>query len=407
MYSKDIFKEFNLYKDFDSENIYPEELDPYKVLKISYKATPKETKLAFRQQLVNTNRSSTCLAYDMICNKNNYIINSNNSKYKVKKKDQFYYTHVGGLEELKNFIEKKPSLINQKDNLGRSLLYLAARNGYIDICNYLLQKGAKINETQNTGSTPLHGASYYGNELVVQLLLQYGANTKIKNNFSNYAMNESKVSSISENIMKFGEDVINILLNKLNDSNLSNGMRLLKKKGIIVGKKIIRNISLQGIPNIGKDWILCWHGTHYNALESIMEKGLLVPGMKLKNGIELEPKDNHISRFKPVDEISDWAKAIFVSPSILYALDGTYSEKIYSEGERWGIILETKIKPNSYYSRGSTVRKYQFSKNEPKDVEYRIASEKDVVVTSIVFARCSYIDNNKDYLNLSSDFKNF
>ena len=62
-----------------------------------------------------------------------------------------------------------------KDNLGRSLLYLSARNGYLDICKYLLEKGAKVNETQSTGSTPLHAASYYGNKKIVELLLEYGA----------------------------------------------------------------------------------------------------------------------------------------------------------------------------------------------------------------------------------------
>ena len=84
-------------------------------------------------------------------------------------------------------------------NLGRTLLYLAARNGYSN--EYLLRKGAKVNEKQNTGSTPLHGASFYGNELVVKLLLQYGAQTDIKNIYSNYPENESSTSLIKDNIL--------------------------------------------------------------------------------------------------------------------------------------------------------------------------------------------------------------
>ena len=386
----------------DKDDDYPEILAPYKVLKIPSNASPKETKSAFRRNLANTNRSSTCLAYEMICSKQNFIKIDDEPKYKVKTKDQFYYVHVGNLDGLKNFVDNNPFLVNKKDHMGRSLLYLAARNGYIDICFYLLQKGANINDTQGSGSTPLHGASFYGNDLVVQLLLQYGADTQIKNNFSNFAFDESKNQSISKNIQDFKDDVINILLSKLDKNNLSNGMRLLKKNDTVIGKKILRNIY-----NNHNDWILCWHGTHYNSLESIMENGLIPAGSKLKNGLELEPKDNHISRFKPVDEIQDWAKAIFVSPSILYAFDTCYSERIYSEGERWGILIETKVRPNSYFARGSTVKRYQMSKNEPEKVEYRIESSDDVVVTSIVFARCSYIDNNKNYLSLSSTFKNF
>ena len=159
--------------------------------------------------------------------------------------------------------------------------------------------------------------------------------------------------------------------------------------------------------DIKDDWILCWHGTQYNALESIMEYGLLVPGMKLKTGVDLEPKNNHIGRFQPVDEFNDWAKAIFVSPSILYALDPCYSGTIDSEGEKWNILVETKVKPNSYYSHISTVNGYQPSKNEPEYIEYRIKSSEDVIVTSIIFVRCSYIENNRDYLDLTSSFKNF
>ena len=196
--------------------------------------------------------------------------------------------------------------------------------------------------------------------------------------------------------------MINILLKKLDNNKLSHGMRLLKKQNKVIGKKILRNVS-----NYHSDWILCWHGTHYNALYSIMENGLIAAGTKLKSGLELEPKANHISRYYPVDEIEDWAKAIFVSPSILYAFDTCYSERIYSEGEKWGILIETKVRPNSYFARGSTVKRYKMSENEPLNVEYRIPSVEDVEVLSIVFARCSYIENNKNYLNISSTFKNF
>lgn len=390
--------------DIDS---FPEELDPYEVLKIPYNASPEETKLAFRKRLINTNRSATCLSYDMICNKENYIQNKKTKKFKVKKKDQFYYVHVGGLDKLILIIENDSSIINQKDNLGRSLLYLAARNGYINICLYLLRKGANVNDTQKTGSTPLHGASYYGNEMIVQLLLQYGANTKIRNKFSNYASDEGQNSLISNNIKKFEDDIIYILLNNLNSNHLSNGMKILKREGIVIGKKILRNTNLKGISNIEKDWILCWHGTNFNSLESIMENGLIVPGSKLKDDVELEPKSNHIDRDVPVDGIEDWAKAIFVSPSIFYALDTCYSERIESQGEKWGILIETKVKPCSYISRGSTVKNYVLSKNEPVDVEYRIESENDVTVTSIVFVKCSYIEKNKNYNNISSIFKDF
>ena len=159
------------------------------------------------------------------------------------------------------------------------------------------------------------------------------------------------------------------------------GMRILKRNGNIIGKKILRNQNLYKLKNIKTEWILCWHGTHFNALESIMEVGLVAAGTKLKNGIELEPKDNHISRFYPVDGIDDWAKAVFVSPSILYAFDACYSERIYSEGERWGILVETRVKPYSFISRENTVKNYKLSENEPPNIEYRVECSENVVVT--------------------------
>lgn len=388
-----------------NNNNYPEKLDPYEVLKIPYNASIGETKIAFKAQLVNTNKPSTCLAYDMICNEKNYIKHKN--KYKVKNKDQFYYAHVGGFDELKSIINKNPSLINEKDNLGRSLLYLAARNGYINICEYLLRNGANVNQKQNTGSTPLHGASYYGNLLVVRLLLEYGAQTNIKNIYSNYPENESSLPLIVHNIKKHKGDIINILYESLIDKSLSIGMKILKKNGIVVGKKIIRNKSLLGMSYIKNNWILCWHGTRYDALESIMKFGLLAPGARLENGVELEPQKNHIGSHLPMDNFSDWAKAIFVSPSILYALDSCYSQNIESEGENWSILVETKVRPESYHPHASTVSTYQLSKYDPVNIEYRIEKSEDVIPTSIVFVRYSYIENYKNYLDLTSLFKDF
>ena len=75
-------------KNIDYQKSYPEILEPYKVLKIPYNASINETKLSFRLQLSNTNRSSTCLAYEMICNKTNFI-KIDDTKYKVKKRTNF------------------------------------------------------------------------------------------------------------------------------------------------------------------------------------------------------------------------------------------------------------------------------------------------------------------------------
>ena len=384
-------------------NEYPEELEPYQILKIPVNSSPQQTKIAFSKQLSNSNRAYACLAYDMICNQNNYL--KNNSKYKVKIKDEFYYVQVGGFKELKQLIEKNPSLIYKKDKLKRSLLYLAARNGYLSICEYLIQKGADINDTQSTGSTPLHAASFYGNELVVQFLLNHGANANLKNKYNNIASNKALqlqgISYYKKN------DLIDNMFEGLKANNLSYSMQNLPFNGKIIAKKIIKNMIYDNnISHIMKNWITCWHGTNFNALDSIMERGLLIPGSQLKNGIILESKLSHINR-KIKSPIKDWNKAIFVSPSIFYALNETYSERFNYNGEEWGVLIETKVKPQSFSSHESTIINYRFLKNEPKDIEYRINSDKNVMVISVVFVNCSLIEKIGNYENITNIFQNF
>ena len=103
-------------------------------------------------------------------------------------KNQFYYAQIGNLEKIKEILntKKEENLLSKKDYLKRTILYIAARNGYYDLVKYLIEIGADINEIQSTGSTPLHAASYFGHESVVKLLLENGSNPYIKNSYNIY-----------------------------------------------------------------------------------------------------------------------------------------------------------------------------------------------------------------------------
>ena len=47
------------------------------------------------------------------------------------------------------------NILKDKDELGKNLLYIAARNGFNDICEFLMDEGIiDPNETQKTRSTP-------------------------------------------------------------------------------------------------------------------------------------------------------------------------------------------------------------------------------------------------------------
>lgn len=64
-----------------------ENIDPYKVLGVDKFASPSECKKAFRKLINSTNLSTKkkgALAYDILCNKNNYI--KNGDLYNPKKK---------------------------------------------------------------------------------------------------------------------------------------------------------------------------------------------------------------------------------------------------------------------------------------------------------------------------------
>ena len=105
---------------------------------------------------------------------------------------------------------------------------------------------------------------------------------------------------------------------------------------------------------------------------------------------------------------SRW-NSIFVSPNIFYAGHNAYSERINSSKERYLVIIEVRVKLNCYTSHNSTVLRDVKIDGEPGKVEYRIEvkdnfdiimrvwSEKNVVVTAILFAKIEFLENIKNY----------
>ena len=101
--------------------------------------------------------------------------------------------------------------------------------------------------------------------------------------------------------------------------------------------------------------------------------------------------------------------AIFVSPSIFYAGHNAYSERINSSKERYSVIIEVRVKLNCYTSHDSTALRDVKIDGEPGKVEYRIevkdnsniimrvGSEKNVIVTAILFAKTEFLKNIQNY----------
>ena len=165
----------------------------------------------------------------------------------------------------------------------------------------------------------------------------------------------------------------------------------------------------ENIDYIKKNWVVGWHGTKFEFLESIMMYGLYPSGTKLIDGTEIKPLEGHIPLKTSLEGFDDWAKAIFVSPSIFYAGHPVYAKRIYSGNIEYSVIIETRIRPDTFSKHPPTVVKYVQKSGEPDFVEYRIKvkddsdlimrieSQQNVIVTGILFAKTDFLRNIKDY----------
>lgn len=179
--------------NFQQGNKYPEVLNPYMILNLNPNyCNLNMAKQNFKNKMQGNEDPSIRLAYDMLVNPFNYN-QINYYNYSIKQKDIFYYAHVNGLDEIKYYIGQNKNYLYQKDYLGRSIFYLAARNGYYYLCRYLLEQGANINDSQLHGSTPLQSAIFYGHYKVAELIKTYSMNNSSNNN-NNFNYNQQQIT---------------------------------------------------------------------------------------------------------------------------------------------------------------------------------------------------------------------
>ena len=163
--------------------------------------------------------------------------------------------------------------------------------------------------------------------------------------------------------------------------------------------KLINLPEKYNINEVEESWIPAWHGTNFTCMESIAEIGLKPAGGKLKNGDEIQVCISHIGRDKTIDKIPDWANGVFVSPSIFYCAYPAYAKEISSQNESYKVLVEVRVKPNSYYERESTCPRYKPKTDEMKMLEYRIdaKNESDVQVISLTFVKNEFFVNAKNF----------
>ena len=168
-------------------------LNPWEVLGLQSSSVSREAvKAAFKGKItqpVRQNRAMVSIANHILTSTaGRYTRVQGKDEFVLERRDHFMLAACGHTEALTLQIEKKRNLLQDRDEHGRTLLYIASKSGFYDTCKLLLQNGASVNEVQKDGSTPLHGAAYFGHALVVGLLLQHGATSDIKNNWGNSAL---------------------------------------------------------------------------------------------------------------------------------------------------------------------------------------------------------------------------
>ena len=386
-------------------NNYQIHLNPFKKLNINPQSSIKEARAKFIKILGICNEKDKpvyCLAFDMICNKSSYFVV--NGDYWVKKRDEFFCVNTGNFKLLKTLIrtKKNKNFLRNIDDLKRTLLYLAARNGFKDIVEYLIKIGADLNSTQSTGSTPLHAAAFYGHKDIVKLLIDNGANPNIKNKFNNFPIKEGKTEDIKEIINSTNDNQILNLYYKLSSKNLAsyfipiNGNNE-NGKGEVICYKLICNSQINHLER--KNYVVVWHGTKFQYLESIVEKGLKPSGTKISDDTIIEPPNGHIKLNTTFDGISNLAEAVFVSPSLIYSSLPAYAEIIKCKNKEYVCLIEGRVKKGSYTEHYSTTNRESIPYDEPSRVEFRIIEEHliDLFVTSVVFISLDFIDNVKYY----------
>ena len=396
---------------WDKVVIY-EPLNPWKVLGFhSSGVSFRDVKAAFKMKITQTNRQNRAMiyiAYHMLTSSaGRYTRIQGKDEFVVRRRDHFILAACGHTEKLALEIAKRGNLVEDKDEHGRTLLYTASKSGFHDTCKLLLQKGASVDEVQIVGSTSLHGATYFGHELVVGLLLQHGARINIRNKWGHTALDESASPKIQSFIQTASADQISSLAAELREKQLVSSVRVIEYQGEVIAKELVRDPRVldartrAGWDIIHRTWEPAWHGTRYRHLRSIIEKGLLPAG---SSGIS--PASGHFKLGEEHFGIPDWAAAIFVSPSILYAAHDTYSDRVFSDSQQWCILVKAYCKPGTMKSYDPTVLAYKPMDGEPKAPEYRVPvneadknvilrvqSTRNVVVRSLMFVRASFLEN--------------
>jgi len=131
--------------------------------------------------------------------------------------DIFEASVLGKLEQIRNLIDRDPSLVNSYSPDGFTPVALAAYLGQMDVTEYLLEKGANVNAMAKnaTGFTPLTGAIANNHVEISKILVKRGADVNHRY--------EGGVSPLMEASLNGNLELVRILLENGADPTAKTG----------------------------------------------------------------------------------------------------------------------------------------------------------------------------------------
>jgi hypothetical protein len=383
-----------------SKVVIPREINPRQVLGLEGEtsADRKDIKAAFRQLITTPDRQQRAIVTYAIHMLDPRSGTRYNRRRKGRLADAFDYAISGDTRHLRAYMEENPGAMSREDSSGRTLLYIAARSGYYDTCEYLLKAGALANQDcGDDKSTPLHAASFYGHVIVCLLLVSHGAMVTARNRYDNTPKDEARDQKTRQSLTNTETNAI-MKLAKANHHLLDGaGIQKVYYRGEVVAKVL----RLPDKPPPG--WTLCWHGTKIAHLGSILKNGLQPAGATV-DGSLIQPPANHYRLGTTHFGLSNWANAIFVSPSVLYAGHPCYAEHVVDDSDQWCVLLEVYCRPKAFSIHKSTILANDPVPGEPAEPEWRVdvqgedqlwrlPSASNIRVRAVVFVKLSLFDS--------------
>jgi ankyrin repeat protein len=99
----------------------------------------------------------------------------------------------GDLETAQAMLKADPSLVNGRNELGKTPLDYAVTFKQLGAMELLVRHGADVNAADNTGMTPLHVAAMFGRKAEAQWLVDHGASVEARDIYGDTPMHTAAI----------------------------------------------------------------------------------------------------------------------------------------------------------------------------------------------------------------------